>query len=154
MPELLAEWWLAAYLRRTATAYILLNAAHILGIGLLIGTIALLDLRLLGAFRRQPLAILGPPLARMAAIGTFLALLTGFCLFTVRPDAYLANPAFLTKLALIACGIANALALRRTEGWRRVIADGPITPAVRLGAALSLAFWTSAIIAGRWIGFL
>jgi hypothetical protein len=151
----LADWPLAQWLRRTGTAYIFLNAGHILSIGLMIGSILLLDLRLLGRFRRYSVAVLAPPLAAMALAGTVLAIATGFALFTVRPDAYLANQAFLAKLALIAAAIGNALALRLTAAWDVTLAGAePIPGRVRLAAALSLLLWPSALLAGRWIGFL
>ena len=45
---------LAAWLRRPTPAYPLVNAAHILGIGLILGAILPLDLRLMGVFRAAP----------------------------------------------------------------------------------------------------
>ena len=63
------------WLRRSGTLYLLVNAAHIGSIGLLIGSIVPLDLRLLGLIRPGPLAVLAPVLARTAAAG--LALWTG-----------------------------------------------------------------------------
>lgn len=153
--QALADWPVAAALRRSAIAYPLVNAAHILGIALLVGAIATLDLRLLGAFGRYPVAALAPPLSRMAAAGLALAVATGFLLFSVRPAAYAQNPAFLAKLALVGLGTINALALGANRRWRRVLREGgAIPPAAKLAAALSLLCWTAAIVAGRWIGFL
>lgn len=131
-----------------------MNAAHILGIGLLLGAIATLDLRLLGAFRAVPLAHLAAPLGRVAAAGLALALATGLLLFSVAPASYLGNVAFLAKLALVAAGTANALALRRGAPWRRALVEGQAGAAVRVAALLSLLLWTLAVVAGRWIGFL
>jgi len=48
-----------------------------------------------------PVAVLGPFLAQAAVIDLVLAVVTGLCLFSDRPYAYLANPAFLTKLAFL-----------------------------------------------------
>ncbi|WP_127091281.1 DUF2214 domain-containing protein [Aquabacter cavernae] len=151
--EALSHWQVAAALRHWVSAYALVNAAHIIGIGLLIGAIATLDLRLLGAFRASSLQDLAPPLSRMAAFGLLLAVCTGFLLFCVRPVAYAENPAFLTKLALVALGTANALALRASGGWRRVKAGGPASMRVKIAAVLSLVLWTGAVLCGRWIGF-
>ena len=145
---------MAVALRQSPALYPLANAAHILGIGLLIGAIATLDLRVLGAFRPAPLAVLAPPLVRMAASGLVLALVTGFLLFTVRPAAYAANPAFLAKLGLVAAGLLNVLVLRRGAGWRQALAGGAVGWPVRLAAALSLLVWTGAVLAGRWIAFV
>ncbi|HEY8611003.1 MAG TPA: DUF2214 domain-containing protein [Roseomonas sp.] len=146
-------WSVAAALRRSAVLYPLVNAAHILGIGVLVGSIFTLDARVLGAFGRVPLSALGPPLVRMAGIGLAAAAATGFLLFSVRPAAYAANPAFLVKLGLIVLGLLNVLALHLGSGWRRALAGGDMAAPVRVAAALSLMVWTSAVLAGRWIGF-
>lgn len=135
-------------------AYALLNAAHILSIGLLWGAVATLDLRLLGAFSAHPLAHLGPPLRRMAMAGLGAAVLTGALLFAVRPVAYAENPAFLAKLGLLALAAANALLLGRGAAWRRALAGGAVPVALRASAAGSLLLWAAAVLAGRWIGFL
>ena len=75
----------AELLRRSATLYLLVNAAHILGIGLLVGAILPLDLRLIGLLRDGPIAVLAPFLVRVAATGLLLAIVTGFLLFSVKP---------------------------------------------------------------------
>jgi hypothetical protein len=152
--QLLAEWPVAAALRRSTVLYPLVNAAHILGIGLLVGAICTLDLRILGLFRHAPMAVLAPPLVRVAASGTMLALFSGFLLFSVRPSAYAANPAFLVKLVLVAAGLLNILLLRLGRGWGRALAGEPAGAAVCIAAAASLMLWLGAILAGRWIAFL
>lgn len=131
-----------------------MNAAHILGIGLLFGAIATLDLRLLGAFRAAPLALFGPPLARVAAAGLGLAALTGLWLFSTRPGAYLENPAFLAKLGLVGAGLVNLAVLRGNPGWRRALAGAAVPASVRAAALVSLLAWVGTVVAGRWIGFL
>ncbi len=150
----MAAWSVAAALRASPTLYPLVNAAHILGLGLLIGAAATLDLRLLGAFGRHGLAALGPPLRQVAAAGLALAACTGFLLFSTRPQAYAENPAFLAKLALVGLGLANVAVIHLTGAWRRAITSGMASPALRTGAALSLLCWVGALLAGRWIGFL
>jgi hypothetical protein len=152
--EALAAWPVAEALRRSAILYPLVNAAHILGIGLLFGTIATLDLRLLGAFRAVPLAQVGPVLARMAGAGLVLAAATGLLLFSTRPAAYAENPAFLAKLGLVGIGVANVALLRAGRGWRAALAGAAPSGGVRAAAAVSLAAWVGAVLAGRWIGFL
>jgi hypothetical protein len=152
--QALSEWPVAGALRRSAIAYPLVNAAHILAIGLVVGAIATLDLRLLGLFGRVPLTALAIPLSRVAAVGVLIAIMTGFLLFSVRPAAYAANPAFLTKVGLVALGVANALLLRRSRGWRRAAEGGTVGLGPRIGALVSLAVWCCAVVAGRWIAFV
>jgi hypothetical protein len=149
-----ADWPLATWLRWSPTGYIYFNAGHILAIGVLLGSILLLDARLLGLFGGQPVEALGPPLATAAMVGAVAAIVTGFLIFTVRPDAYLGNAAFTAKLALLVLALANALALRMTAAWRNALDYGEVTPPVRVAAALSLILWPATLLAGRWIAFL
>jgi hypothetical protein len=146
--EAIGEWPGASWLQQSATAYLFVNAAHILGIAVLLGAILPLDLRMLGFFRKFPVDVLAPFLVRSAAVGLSLALLTGAWLFSVNPDEYLANIAFRWKLALLALALVNV----GFQHWgaRDVV---HIAPAVRVRAAFSLCLWISVLVAGRWIGF-
>ncbi|WP_457299038.1 DUF2214 domain-containing protein [Phyllobacterium sp. P5_D12] len=152
--QALSEWPGAVMLRRFQIAYLLVNAAHILSIGLVLGAIITLDLRILGLFRQYPIGALGPPLSRVAATGVVIAILTGLMLFSVRPIAYIHNPAFLIKVGIVGLGIANALLLNQNRHWRLALMNKEPSRRVQLSAFLSMALWVSAIIAGRWIGFL
>jgi hypothetical protein len=138
----LGSWPGAVLLQRSGTAYLLVSAAHILGVGLLVGAILPLDLRLLGFFRTVPLAVLEPFLTRAAATGLALALVTGIWLFTVKPAEYVTNEAFLIKLGLLAAALVNIVLRCRIAGFARA------------AAALSLLLWLSVLVAGRWIGFV
>jgi hypothetical protein len=129
----------AVWLRRSDTLYLLVNAAHIGSIGLL---------------RPGPLAVLAPVLARTAAAGLALAVLTGAMLFSVRPLEYLQNPAFLVKMGLLGAGALNAWAVRRGRAWARVLDQGRAGGAMRAQAGVSLMLWLGCLVAGRWIGFL
>lgn len=143
----------AEYLRASRYAYPLVNAAHILALATLFGSILALDLRLLGLFRAVPVAPLAKVLPRVSAAGLALALATGLALFAVQPFDYLAHRVFPVKLALIALGAASALLLHRAVGWQTVLRDGVVPPRVRAAAALSLLAWSGAIIAGRLLAF-
>ncbi|WP_417221814.1 DUF6644 family protein [Achromobacter spanius] len=144
----------ALWLRRSGTLYLLVNAAHIGAIGLLIGSIVPLDLRLLGVLKPTSLALLAPVLARTAAVGLALAVLTGVTLFTVRPQEYLQNPAFLVKMGLLGAGAINAWLVRRGGAWGQVLQGDRPSGVLRCQAAVSLLLWTGCLVAGRWIGFL
>ena len=149
----LGTWPGAVLLQRNGTAYLLVNASHILGLALLVGAILPLDLRLLGLFRSVPVGVLAPVLSRMAGIGLGLALVTGAWLFTVRPVEYARNAAFLWKLGLLALALANIALQHRSAAYTRALA-GEITATVKLRALASLMLWLAVLLAGRWIGFL
>jgi hypothetical protein len=132
----------------------LVNAAHILGVGLLVGAIVPLDLRLLGAFRPVPLAVVAPFLSRAAAAGAVLAIVTGLWLFSMKPAEYLDNSAFLWKAALFALALANVALQHANRHFARAVTGGEVRPTVRVAALGSILLWLSVLVAGRWIGFV
>jgi hypothetical protein len=152
--EPLAVTPVARLLIQSSTAYLLVNAGHILSIGMLFGAILALDLRLLGLAKAVPLPSIAPYLSRLAGVGLALAVITGLCLFSVRPVEYAANPAFLFKLGLIVLGLVNIAAVHRSNGWTAVLQGGSPTAGIRILAIASILIWIAAVIAGRWIGFL
>lgn len=151
--SVLIEEWLAPLAELVGPVYPWLNGLHILSIAML-GAIALLDLRLLGVFRRVAVSQLAVPSTRLAACGLAGAVLTGFLLFSVQPAHYLDNSAFLSKLSIVAVGLVNVAVLSLSPGWRLALNDQPISAGVRAGAGISLGAWIAAIFAGRWIAFL
>jgi hypothetical protein len=143
----------ARALKSSRYVYPTVNAAHILGLSTLFGSVVALDLRLLGAFRSIPVPPLVRLLPRIAGAGLGLAIVTGALLFTVEPQDYASNPAFLAKAALVGTGTAHALYLRRTQAWCDLANGGAVAGYIRASAALSLALWTAAIVAGRFIAY-
>jgi hypothetical protein len=154
MIDWIAAWPGAVLLQESGTAYLFVNAAHIIGIALLVGAILPLDLRLIGFFRTVPVTVIGPFLSRVAAVGVAWAMLTGLWLFSVKPAEYLANTAFLCKMALLAVAVGNISLQHHSRHFRLALAGGAIQPRVRILAALSAVMWLSVLLAGRWIGFL
>jgi hypothetical protein len=148
--EIIEAWAGAAWLRESPTAYLFVNAAHILGIGLLLGAILPLDLRLLGLFRGFALEVLLPFLTRAAATGFALAVLTGLWLFSVKPAEYWENEAFRWKLVLLAFALINVAIQHRGSAS----AGAVVTTVTRASATVSLCVWLAVLVAGRWIGFL
>jgi hypothetical protein len=152
--QAIAAWPGAVWLTRSGTAYLFVNAAHILGIGMLVGAILPLDLRLAGLFRSFPLQVLAPFLSRAAACGLLLALLTGAWLFSVKPAEYVDNTAFLIKMGVLACALVNVVLQHGNRHYRQALAGGPVHGVVKILAAVSAVLWVAVLVAGRWIGFL
>lgn len=142
-------------LRASVWLYPLVNTLHVVGLALLFGAIAPLDLRLLGAFRRVPMAPLAVTLVPVATAGLLLALVSGALMFVTRPLDYVAEPLFGLKLGLLAMAVLNALWLRRESEWHRVAeASGEPPPRRwRWHGLLSLLLWLGVITAGRLIGY-
>lgn len=141
----------AAALRTARWGYAGVNAAHILGIALLVGPILALDLRMLGLWRSIPIAPLAAVLRPVAATGVAIATLAGVALFSVQATHYADLTLFQAKLALILVGLAGALALHRAAGPDLAQAS----PArLRAQAALSICCWLGALVCGRLIAFV
>jgi hypothetical protein len=148
---------LAASLRGSTWLYPLVNAGHIVGIALLFGAIAPLDLRLMGAWSGIPLGLLSRVLVPVAAMGLALAALAGGLLFMTKASEYVTSGFFQAKMLVLAVGVANALTfhvLRRPRARHRP--DPEPLPSValqRLHGATSLTLWLSVIVLGRLIGY-
>lgn len=155
LPDLLAaveRLPVVGALKASFYAYPLVNALHILSIGMLVGAVVLMDLRILGLARgveREPFLHL---MRVTAALAFPVAALTGLTLFSVRARDYAANPAFQAKLVLLVLAGLNFWAFRRIAG--RAAAGAPYPPAAKALAALSIALWLAVLVAGRFIGFL
>ena len=133
-------------------AYPTVLAAHTVGMSLLVGASAALDLRLLGVAPQVPLG----PLAvvfRVLWTGAGLSIVSGLLLFGADASTKGATPVFLVKLAFIAAALVVARRLRRTI--YRGGSDAVAVPfAAKALAVASLLLWAGAIAAGRFMAYL
>jgi hypothetical protein len=132
------------------------NFVHILGVATLFGSILVLDLRLLGLWARVPLAALAAPTVPISAVGFTIAVLSGACLIATNASEYAGNPFLLIKFPAIAVALLNALALGTLPEWRERESRQPSSKERRrlaLFGGVSLVSWTTAIGAGRLIGY-
>lgn len=133
-------------------AYPTVLTAHTVGMSLLVGANAALDLRLLGVAPQVPLAPL-VVVFRALWTGAALSFLSGLLLFCADASTKGATPVFLVKLAFIAAAIVVARRLRRTVyGPGTEAAEIPL--AAKALAVASLLLWTGAITAGRFMAYL
>ncbi len=127
-----------------------LEALHFIGLALLIGGIAALDLRVLGVAKRLPIAPLHK-LLPLVFVGFGINLITGVLFFLSDPLGYGVNPAFQFKVIFILLAGLNALWFelklsRQVEEW------GPGVDAsthAKVVCGLSLFLWAGIITAGR-----
>jgi Family of unknown function (DUF6644) len=148
---------LGTFMRQTGPwTYGLVNLVHILGVATLFGSILILDLHLIGLWRRAPLAALSRTIVPVGKVGFVVAAASGACLLSSNATEYVGNPFFLIKFPAIALGLLNVWLIGRTAGWR---ARGEREPSPAEGrqlavlGAISLASWLTAISAGRMIGY-
>lgn len=120
--------------------YPIIQIGYIAGFTVLVGAIAMFDLRLLGWERAWPASGLGKFLLPWSAAGLSLIVPAGLTMFSARPHDFLGNRIFLLKLALIALAGVNAL-LFHTRSYRSVAqwnVDRPAPALARLHVLMSL----------------
>jgi hypothetical protein len=136
--------------------YPAVNLLHIFGIAALFGAAMIIDLRLLGMWRRVPLRSVTDVAVPVAATGFVLAIATGAGLLVTQATEYLGNPFLLIKFAAIAVGLANAAAVRGSPAWQ-ARGKRDLTRAehrkLAIVGGISLASWVVAIAAGRLIAY-
>lgn len=134
---------------RQSLLFPVIQSVHIIGLTVLVGTICLVDLRLLGiGMRRQAIGEVVSRLAPWTSGGLITVLVTGPLLFASDLTRYLNNPAFVLKMLLLAIALAGHFTLHRS-----VLRKGaPLKIGTqKLAAALSLILWSSVVLAGRAI---
>lgn len=137
-------------LRESTIVYPLVNAAHVVGVALLFGSIVPLDLRLAGwQAGVVPVDRAARLLLPVTVAGLALAMIAGLLLFATDARGYAGSTLFQIKMLLLALAIINALALRRVA-WR-----GDVAPALRLRVAglVSALAWLGVIVLGRLVGY-
>jgi hypothetical protein len=125
---------------------------HTFGLSLLVGSNALIDLRILGVARDLPLKSL-KWLFKVMWVGFAINATTGLLLLTAYPTKALTNLVFYTKLTLIALAVVTMQKMKT-----RVFGDASLSEAAMVAkgkvlAMWSLVFWSGAITAGRFLAY-
>ncbi len=133
-----------------------IESIHVVAICLVVGSIFVLDLRLLGfASLDRPVGRLTSAVLPLTWSAFVVAAGSGFLLFMSHATKYLANGYFIAKMFLIfAAGlnmvVFHAVTARDLPKWE---AQRLPPPRARLAGALSVLFWIAVVTCGRWIGF-
>ena len=143
-------------IRESDYAFPIIESVHVLAITLLVGTIAVLDLRLLGlVFRRIPVTRVARSVFPLTWSGFVVMLISGLLLFWAEAAKNYSNPAFRIKVVLLLLVGLNPLIFhttvyRRVQEWESL----ERSPWRARGAALaSLTLWGGIIVAGRAIAY-
>jgi hypothetical protein len=128
----------------------LVQSFHFIGFALLIGTIAIVDLRLLGlGMPRQNAAELAADLEPWTRVGIAMMLITGPLMFSTDAVGYHYNPSFQFKMVCLTLALLFHFTLHR----RAVRAN--VSPlAAKAAGAMSLLLWTGVVAGGRMIAFI
>lgn len=147
---------LGVYIAESTWAFPTIETLHVIAIVTVVGSIAIMDLRLLGiASRDNAVTAVSRDTLPLTWIAFLCAAITGLLLFVSKASTYMANPWFLSKMALLACAGLN-MVIFHSVGWKSVRAwdvNTPVPQAGKVAGALSLIFWALVIFCGRTIGF-
>lgn len=131
-------------------AFPILECFHIVGFAIAIGSVALVDFRLLGfGLRKQDPADLVKDTGMWILVSLSTAIFAGLLLYSTDPDKYYLNPIFVGKIVCLVL----AIVLNYTLHKKAVL---PGTPAgqAKLIACASLVLWASVIAGGMFISFV
>lgn len=137
--------WLAQAMKHSSWLYPTVETMHIWGVGMLFGSVVIMDLRVLGFGHKLSLWDLSRLGVFVAFIGFGLAVLTGSLMFIAQASELIGSRLFILKMCLIFLLLGNAMILRM-----RTITNG----ASKAQALLSLIGWAIVIGMGRWLAYV
>ena len=147
---------LGDFVASSAWAFPTIEAVHVIAIVTVVGTVAIMDLRLLGlASRSWTVTQMSKDTLHWTWAAFAMAAITGTLLFVSKAHIYAREPWFLWKMVLIGAaglnmGVFHLFAWRKVGEWDAKSA-APMVGVVAGG--LSLTLWLVAVFCGRFIGF-
>jgi hypothetical protein len=146
---------LAQAMRQSLWLYPAVETVHLVGIGLLFGSVAVVDLRLLGLSRTLSVRQLARHALPWTLASFALIVPSGLAMFTAHASDFITSPVFVLKMLLILgagfnAALFHAVVFPGVDDWDR---SAPPPGLARLSAALSLAVWMSVIACGRLLAY-
>jgi hypothetical protein len=134
-----------------------IESVHVLAITMVVGSIAMVDLRLLDVnLRDRPVGELIDEVLPWTWTSFVVAVCSGTLLFSSNATHYWGTVPFRAKMLLLFLAGVNMLVFHATihrsvEVWGR----RPRTPrAAKISGGISLGLWIGVVTFGRWIGFV
>jgi hypothetical protein len=143
---------LGTAIRSSSWLFPVIEAFHLLALGLVGGTVLLVDFCLFGlGLRRQPVAQVAHDAQPWLVGGLATMILSGFLLFLSESVKCYYSGAFRMKMLLLLLAVVFTFTVRH----RAAMADDPRTAPLwnKIVAVVSLSLWLGVGVAGRWIGF-
>ena len=128
----------------------LLEIIHIVGFAIAMGTIFMVDLRLIGiGMRRRLSSELSKDLAPWTLGGLAAVLISGPLIFSSDPNMYMNNTSFQLKMGALLIALLYQYTIHRKVAFSD---PSPIVGA--LTGIVSVALWVSVVAGGIFIAFL
>ena len=146
----------AAAIRESSYGFSILLTFHVVFICLFLGSVIMMDLRLVGLGpRRTPFSQVQKGLFPWQMLGMALASISGAALLYIQPMNYYGKGFFWTKLGLMVLAGLNAQIFHATT-YRSVAAWDikAVTPrGAQLAGVLSLVLWAGVLVSGRLVAY-
>lgn len=145
----------ATYVRESETLFPTIQTFHVIGLILMVGTIFLVDLRIVGAIlKTRPAAEIAKTLLPYTWAGFAIVFASGAILLAAQVGRIYENEFLRAKLILLIFAAANVVVFhlgsyRRIAHWGTEVA--PVS--AKAAAWLSIVLWSAVIIAGRYIAY-
>jgi hypothetical protein len=134
----------------TGWMYASVSVIHYLTMFWFIGSMAVVDLRVMGiAARKRSLSELAAQLYPWAWTGMILAIISGFFMFATAAGDWAPDPAFHVKLVLILLSIVFAVLVQRGAPKWGALAEIPTS--AKVIAAIALLLWIVTILSASEI---
>ena len=138
----------ATAIRENESLFPWVESVHVLAITLVVGSIAIVDLRLMGlASRDRAASAVAAEVLPCVWAAFGVAALSGALLFSSNALSYAHNSYFQAKLAFLVLAGANMAVFHLFAGPEH---DGR---GARIAGAISLVLWICVVACGRWTGF-
>jgi Family of unknown function (DUF6644) len=139
-------------IRESLWLFPLIEAFHLLGLGLTAGAVLIVDLRLLGVgLNRQPVAQLSAAVQPWLLGSVTLMFASGIPLFLSESMKCYYSFAFWIKMTSLFLVLLYTFTVRRRVTQMGATANRPLLG--RVTALISLGLWCGVAWGGRWIGF-
>jgi hypothetical protein len=139
-------------IRESIWLFPVIEAFHLVGLGLTIGAVMIVDLRLLGlGLRKQPVALLSAAVEPWLLGSLTLMFASGIPLFLSEAVKCFYSFPFWVKMTSLFLVLVFTFTIRRRVTRTAVAADRPLPGGI--AALISLGLWFGVAWGGRWIGF-
>jgi hypothetical protein len=156
----IAKWLQATSLAQTVSQSVWLFPAietiHVIAIALVVGSIAVLDLRILGlSWKERSITAIAKDVLPWTWGSFLVAVIAGSLMFISAAAKYIVDLPFQLKMVLIVLAGVNMVVFHRltypdVAFWDK---DAPPPFRAKLAAGLSLGLWIGVVVCGRMIGF-
>lgn len=147
---------LAVYIGESSWGFQAVETVHVLATSLVVGTLIIVDVRLLGlASRTASVTEIAADCLKWTWGGFIVALLSGSLMFATKATIYFYNDPFRIKMFVMVLAWLNMMVFhfgiyRDVKSWNVQL---PTPVASKIAGTLSLIFWITVVICGRWTGF-